>query len=141
MKFKELDVAQTYKFIEVNGEFEFFPIWQSHSGHAAGRKVASAGMIGTKATLEEGLKIVDSYSMTLKVGIGDLGAIRMANKLGVPVWFEHGEKWKPPITIDKIPDYMKVCECCGKKGGDQILMDKNGEEVFVCKRCRRNVKS
>lgn len=59
-------------------------------------------MVGVRP---DGLKIVECWSSTCKAGIGDLGAIRMANALNTPVWFDCGPKWVPPIT--ELPDYLK----------------------------------
>jgi len=146
MKFEELKTWECYKFVEVDGEFIFLTTFETHINKVPkGKKAQSAGMI---AVYEDGLKIVDSYSTSCKVGIGDLDAIRMANKLNVPVWFEHGEKWVPPIT--KLPKWLKksqkakkklrkkeqtVCTICGSRvKEDLVKMNYNGTEVYACKK-------
>jgi hypothetical protein len=103
MTFEDLEVYEVYKFVEVDGEFIFLHYFETHKQYVPEGKVAkTAGMVSVKP---DGLKIVESWSSTCKVGIGDLGAVRMANASGMSVWFEYGDKWVPPIT--ELPDYLK----------------------------------
>jgi hypothetical protein len=81
---------ELYKFIKVDGKYEFCrvaPFSKSHADMAAGRKVEAAGLFSVWG---KEVRPEDSWSTTLKVGCADQDFQEIAKLHGGIV----GEKWR-----------------------------------------------
>jgi len=94
MHINDCEPCDSYKFVELDGGFTFFPFMQNHIDHVPkGRKPESAGMIFLS---DDGKLLVNStWSSTCEVGFSDAAMQRMANATGRKVRSEYGGVFLP----------------------------------------------
>jgi hypothetical protein len=81
MNHENLERNESYKFVEVDGVFDFFDTMESHVSHVPkGRKPESAGMVFVEH--DGSLSISSTWSSTCEVGCDAEAAHRMANSTG-----------------------------------------------------------